>query len=180
MDYKDMFVELLGAKNIASKQGLSSKDFAKGVGALLPELLDRLNKKTEEPQDVDRLNEILKRHEDDDFSRSQSYIENLENSEKENMIDAILGGKRKEIEQETSQKTGLDDETIKKILKIAAPIILLYLSKNKKQKKLNKEDLRKETSEMNKKAKEVGIYGSFVKLLDKDGDGKVLDDLLGL
>lgn len=180
MDYKDMFTELLGAKNLANKQGLSGGDFTKGLGALIPELLGQLNQKAEDPNEVENLDSILTKHQDDEFENKENYIEQLDSSEKDTMIDTILGDKRDTIEKKAAEKAGVDEATIKKILTIAAPIILMYLSKNKKEKGLKKDDIKKETSVINKKAKETGIYGSFVNMFDKDGDGQVLDDLFNL
>lgn len=180
MDYKDMFSEILGSKNLASKQGLSGSDFTKGIGALIPELLNQLNQRAENPQEIEGLDSILKKHQDDDFDNSEVYVEKLDNSEKDTMIDTILGGKRESIERQAAEKSGLDENTIKKILYIVAPIILMYLSKNKKEKGLKKDDIKKETAVINKKAKETGIYGAFVNMFDKDGDGSVLDDFFNL
>lgn len=170
-----MLGDLLNLKN---SSGISGTDFTKGAGALIPIILSQLNKKAQDPNEIDSLDEILSKHQDDDFNNSSKYIDELDNNEKETMIDSILGGNRAQVEKEVAQKSGLDEATIKKLLYTIAPLVLMYMSKTKKEKNLKKEDIKIETSILNKTAKDNGLIGSLTGLLDKDGDGNILDDLL--
>ncbi|WBW50283.1 DUF937 domain-containing protein [Peptoniphilus equinus] len=177
MDYKNLLTELLVAKQSAERQGLSGMEFTKGLGALVPELLDRLQGRATSEEGRDALDHVLRRHEDDDFNDANDYVERLDNSEKDAMVDSILGQNRRDVEHQAAEKSGLDESTIKKILLVIAPLVLISLSKNKKEKRFGRDDLPREVDELRGTVRGDGLFGQVKNLLDKDGDGHILDDL---
>ncbi|NNF19071.1 MAG: DUF937 domain-containing protein [Flavobacteriaceae bacterium] len=92
----------------------------------------------------------------------------------------VFGNKQAPVEQALSQKSGLDTATIAKILKVAAPVIMGYLAKQK-----SKHDVS-DTGSMNSLL--GGLLGGqpeqnqslLMSLIDADGDGSVLDDVAGM
>ena len=98
-----------------------------------------------------------------------------------NILNHILGAKKDGVEQVISQKTGIDSGSVANILKIAAPLILDYLGKQKKENNVSG------TSDL------VGMLGGLLtnnsanldqsfleEMLDADGDGSVVDDVAGM
>ena len=93
----------------------------------------------------------------------------------------ILGGKQSGVEQVIGQKSGVDTNSVGEILKIAAPILMGILGKQKRQQNVsNSSDL-------------TGLLGGFLggnsakneqsfleQILDSDGDGSVIDDVAGM
>ena len=93
----------------------------------------------------------------------------------------ILGGKQKGVQQVIGQKSGLDADTVGNILKIAAPLVMGYLGKQKNNQNIaNSGDL-------------TGLLGGLLggnsakseqnfleQILDADGDGSVVDDVAGM
>lgn len=89
----------------------------------------------------------------------------------------VLGNKQPRVENALSEKSGLDAGTIAQILKIAAPIVMGYLGKQKAQNQIS------DAGSMNT------LLGSMLggqpqqnqslimSLIDSDGDGSVLDDV---
>lgn len=94
----------------------------------------------------------------------------------------IFGSKQPQVENALSSKSGIDAGSVAQILKIAAPIILGYLGKQKRQQNVNSPDalsgllggLMGGTKTANK---QQSLIESF---LDSDGDGSVIDDLAGM
>jgi hypothetical protein len=93
------------------------------------------------------------------------------------ILSHILGSKSDAVAMGISQKTGVNTTTVLKILKIAAPILLGYLSKKKSENNINTggglTDLL------------GGLTGAkggnaLTSLLDQDGDGSILDDVAGM
>lgn len=92
----------------------------------------------------------------------------------------LLGGKQAKVEHALGQKTGVDANTISRILKIAAPIIMGYLGKKKSQHGVS------DAGSMNSLL--GGMLGGqpqqnqslIMSLIDSDGDGSVLDDVAGM
>lgn len=93
----------------------------------------------------------------------------------------ILGNKQEGVQQVIGQKAGIDASSVANILKIAAPILMGYLGKQKNEQNVNSSgDI-------------VGLLGGLLggssasseqnfleKVLDADGDGSVVDDVAGM
>ncbi len=92
----------------------------------------------------------------------------------------VFGNKQSNVENALSQKSGLDAGAIANILKIAAPLVMGYLAKQKAQSNV-------------KDASGLGsLLGStlggqpkqnqslITSLLDADGDGSIWDDVAGM
>ncbi len=92
----------------------------------------------------------------------------------------VFGSKQAPVEQALSQKSGLDTDTIARILKVAAPIVMGYLAKQKS--KNNVSDAGSMNSLLG------GLLGGqpeqnqslLMSLIDSNGDGSVLDDVAGM
>lgn len=93
----------------------------------------------------------------------------------------ILGAKQSGIEQVIGQKSGVDSSTVAHILKIAAPLVMGMLGKQKKAQNISS------TSDLS------GLLGGMLggsaakneqnfleQILDADGDGSVVDDVAGM
>ena len=92
----------------------------------------------------------------------------------------VFGSKQSNVENALSQKSGLDTGTIANILKIAAPIVLGYLGRERANNRVQ------DASGMNSLL--GGMLGGqsqqnqslITSLLDSDGDGSILDDVAGM
>lgn len=99
----------------------------------------------------------------------------------EGILGHILGSKQQGVEQVISQKSGLDAGSVANILKVAAPLLMGVLGKQKKEQNV---------SDSNGLGGLLGgLLGgssadndqSFLeKILDADGDGSVIDDVAGM
>lgn len=92
----------------------------------------------------------------------------------------LLGGKQPQVENALSSKSGIDAGSVAQILKIAAPVLMGVLGKQKQQNNVS------DGNGMN------ALLGSMLggqpqenqslisSLLDADGDGSILDDVAGM
>ena len=97
----------------------------------------------------------------------------------------ILGGKQQGVEQVIGQKSGLDAGSVGNILKVAAPILMGVLGKQKKQQNVsNSGDLTGLLGGLLGGASQSGPVTKeqtfLEKVLDADGDGSVVDDVAGM
>ncbi len=92
----------------------------------------------------------------------------------------VFGGKEETIAQAVSKKKGIDMSSAMNLLKMAAPVVMGYLGKKARQNKM---------SDSNDIGSLVGsLLGGgaqkeqslVTQLLDADGDGSVIDDLIGM
>lgn len=92
----------------------------------------------------------------------------------------VFGNNQPQVENALSQKSGMDSGAIANVLKIAAPIVMGYLGREKAKSNVN------DANGMN------ALLGSMLggqpqqnqslitTLLDADGDGSILDDVAGM
>lgn len=92
----------------------------------------------------------------------------------------LLGDKKTKVSHALGQKTGVDANSISRILQVAAPILMGFIGKKKSQHGVS------DAGSMNSLI--GGLLGGqpqqnqslIMSLLDSDGDGSVLDDVAGM
>ncbi len=92
----------------------------------------------------------------------------------------VFGGKEQNIAQAVSSKSGIDTSSAMNLLKMAAPVVMGYLGKQAKQ-----QNVTDGNGIGNLLGGLLGNSGSndqslVTKLLDADGDGSVIDDIIGM
>lgn len=94
----------------------------------------------------------------------------------------VLGNRQPRVEQALSQKSGVDAGSISQILKIAAPILLGYLGKQKRSNQVQEQNglgdlLGGLLGGGNQAAQSQSLIEN---LLDADNDGSMIDDIAGM
>jgi hypothetical protein len=93
----------------------------------------------------------------------------------------ILGNKQQGVEQVIGQKSGLDAGSVGNILKVAAPILMGVLGKQKAQSNVsNSSGLGDLLGGMLGGNDTKNEQNFLEKILDADGDGSVVDDVAGM
>ena len=92
----------------------------------------------------------------------------------------VFGGKQANVENALSQKSGLDAGTVAQILKIAAPLVMAYLGKQKAQSNVNDANGLNSLLGSMLGGQPEQNQSLITTLLDADGDGSVLDDVAGM
>jgi hypothetical protein len=94
------------------------------------------------------------------------------------ILDHVFGNKIPAAAEQVATKTGLDTATVVKILTFLAPLVMAYLGKKKADGGLDAGGL----SDLLKKQKTNDgspLTQLATAMLDKNGDGSVVDDILG-
>ncbi len=167
---------------MARETGQPENKTADVLNLAMPLLLSAMKKNVADPKGADGLlNALSGKHNGgilDDLGGLFSGGVNKEVVEDgAGILGHVFGNKQARVENALSQKSGLDAGTVAQILKIAAPIVMGYLGKQKAQNKVE------DASSMNT------LLGSMLggqprenqslimSLIDADGDGSVLDDV---
>ena len=99
----------------------------------------------------------------------------------EKILGHVLGRKQPVVTNALSQKSGVDANTVAQILKVAAPIVLGMLGKEKRKQNVSNpsglEGLLGGLLGGSAPAQEQSFLES---ILDADGDGSVIDDVAGM
>lgn len=92
----------------------------------------------------------------------------------------VLGSRQPAVESALSQKSGMDPDTIASILKIAAPIIMGYLGRQRAQGQVSDANDLSSLLGSFLGGQPQGNQDLITSLIDADGDGSVLDDVAGM
>ncbi|WP_031427920.1 DUF937 domain-containing protein [Flavimarina sp. Hel_I_48] len=170
-----------------SKETGASEDKTSSVLQMaLPLLLGAMNKNAATPQGASSLLGALSNKHDGSILDNlgsllggQGVDQNVKN-DGEGILKNVLGGQQSGIQQTIAQKVGLDAGTVAQILKIAAPIVLGFLGKKKQENNVNEPGGLSELLG-GLLGSHSGGGGSIIEsLLDRNGDGSVMDDVTGM
>ena len=146
---------------IGNKLGIDPGIINQAIPILAPLILGGLKKQSEEFGGQERVDHILDKYGDPGvLDNVDSHIDSsLEKDNFDTNLGGLLGNTGSQVTDVLSQKFNLDGSTAAKIIPIVAPLILGYLTKSRNQ---NPE----------------GSSG-FASFLDMNGDGSIIDDVVG-
>jgi len=97
------------------------------------------------------------------------------------ILSHVLGNKQSTVETALSQKSGMDTGSVAQILKVAAPILMGVLGKQKRQQKIDNSSGLEGLLGGLLKGNSPQTEQSFLEsMLDADGDCSVIDDVAGM
>lgn len=185
----DLLGSDLGKQIISGVAGSTKEDPEKTKGVLtmaLPVLTKALQRNASTPQGAESLMGALSKKHDG------SILDNLGDlfnggvnddvtADGGKILGHVLGGKQSGVQQLIGQKNNMSSGAVGNILKVAAPILMGMIGKQKQQQQVNNSDglsgmlggLLGGNSTQNEQ--------SFLEsVLDADGDGSVIDDVAGM
>jgi hypothetical protein len=162
---------LLGDNEVekaGNQAGLNKKETMSALTAALPTLLTALKGNTQSKLGQKQLAGALERDHDGSLLDNLSgFFDNPKAGNGKGILKHTLGSRRTEVEGMLSKKTGLNTGSMSKILEMAAPLVMAFLGKEKKQNKV-----------------ESNGIGSLVSNLlggdDSKGNGFDLGDIAGM
>lgn len=168
-----------GTSQIAKALGADEGAMGPLIAAALPAIIGGMANNAKQPSGAASLNSALNEHSDSVFGDLGSILGG--GGPGEAILGHVLGKKRQPVEQELAGKQGVDLSLITKLLPLLAPIVMGYLAKQKQTQGLDDAGLgsmlNKERQEVEAKSPGLGGLGS---ILDADGDGSVIDDVMDM
>ena len=185
----DLLNSDLGKQIISGVAGSTGNDSNKTGSVLtmaLPVLMKAMERNAATPEGAQGLMGALEKKHDG------SILDNLgglfgggvEESVKQDgagILGHILGQKQQGVEQVIGQKSGLDAGSVGNILKVAAPILMGVLGKQKREQNVsNSSDISGLLGGLLGGNETKNEQSFLEKILDADGDGSVVDDVAGM
>ncbi|MEZ4706388.1 MAG: DUF937 domain-containing protein [Caldilineaceae bacterium] len=167
--------------NQLSRQlGADSASTHAAINAALPMLLGALGRNASSADGARALDNALAR--DHDGSILNDVLgavtsANISDSGAK-ILGHVLGGNQTAVQRGMSQVSGLDVDTSGQLLAILAPVVLGALGQTKRQNNLNANDLSDLLGGVRQQADSQ--LGGLAQLLDLDGDGSMVDDVLNI
>lgn len=164
MDLQGIFSQAITdkvTKEIATKIGIDESTAGAALGTVLPKLLGQLGKNAQTEEWSEAIDTALdKWHNTPDLK--------LDMADGAKILGHLFGNSsQKSLEQQVAQNSGLDEAKSSDLLKLASSFMMENLGKAKNEGNLKKEDMG-------------GMLSLATTFLDKDGDGDIKDDLLGM
>lgn len=165
--------------------GADREATGRAVGAAMPLLFSALARNAQRPGGAAALGQALDRDHDG------SVLDDLAGflgggspaagaTEGDGILRHALGGRRTAAEAMVGRASGLDAQSVSRLLAMLAPLVMGALGRTRQRQELDDAGLAGMLGRERQRAEAAapGGLGSLAGLLDSDGDGEVLDDAL--
>lgn len=188
MNILELITSQLGGNTVSEMSrhlGAEPEKTNSALSAALPLIVGALARNSKSEEGASALAGALERdHDGGIFDNITDLFSNPDNGQGNGILKHVLGGKREVAEQAISQKSGLDLGQTAKMLTMVAPLLMGALGKKKREENIGAGALAgmlQQTSQQVEQPEETGGGGGFItNLLDRDGDGNVMDDIGGM
>lgn len=182
MNLLELIQNQLGEEKVeqmSSQLGEDKNSTLNALGDAVPIILGGLSRNTKDQDGRNSLAGALDRdHDGSVFENLGSLISKPEEGQGQGILKHVLGDRREKSEEAVAKKSGISMESAAKIFQIAAPIVMGYLGKKKRENNLDADNVANVVQSVSKNEESSSGIGSIVSnLLDRDGDGNVIDDI---
>lgn len=171
---------------LSQQLGVDENTTREAVPAALTALLGGLSHNASQPQGAQQLAGALDRdHDGSLLDNLGSFFGNPQGGQGAGILGHIFGNRKPAVESQVGRTTGLDQQQVARLLMLLAPVVLAALSRRKQQQSANPggvsdiSDILRGEREHIERANPQN-RGLLESILDRDGDGNIMDDLAGL
>lgn len=178
----DMILSARGGSNVkdlANRFGLDESQTTSALGQIIPALAGGVKRNVAEEGGLESLLGALQKGDHERFlEQPEALADEAAEREGKGILGHLFGSKEvsREVASRAAEKSGVSSDVLKKMLPMAASMFMGSLAKGGKQGGLLS-SLGGGSAPKVEKNVASGLLG---KLLDKDGDGSIADDLLGM
>jgi len=180
----DMLSQQMGSgvlSQLSQHLGTDEKATESAMSAALPMILGGLSRNAAKPDGAQALLGALDRDHDgsvlDDIT---GFLNNPNQDDGNGILKHVLGNRRNAVESGVSRASGLDAGSVGKLMTMLAPLVMGALGRQRRQQQLDTGGLSDLLSkERHAVEKDAPGLSPLTRLLDADGDGQILDDLVG-
>jgi hypothetical protein len=165
---------------IAKSIGGDEKQTESALGSIIPVLVSALAKNSSTPEGAASLNNALDKDHDGGILDNLTDFLGGGNATAigGKILGHVLGNKTAAVEGHVSQQTGLSSDAVSSLIKMAAPVVMGYLGKQKAQAGGSSSVLTDMLGAAVQGGNVGGQDSSFItKMLDQNNDGSVMDDV---
>lgn len=168
-----------GMAQLAKGLGADESMVTSAISAALPAIIAGMANNTRNQQGAESLSTALDDHSPSIFGQLGELLASG-GGDGGKILGHVLGANQPKVESNVAQQSGIDIGLIMKLLPILAPLVMGYLSREKQSQGLDAGGLggvlAGERQEVEKK--QPGL-GGLASILDADGDGSIIDDVIG-
>lgn len=186
----DLLNSDLGKNIISGVAGQTGQDESKTSGLLtmaLPVLMQAMQRNAATPEGAQGLMSALNggKHDgsilDNIGGLFNGGVDDNVMQEGDKILGHVLGGKRENVQNALSQKSGVDSGAVSQILKVAAPILMGVLGKQQQQQNVSDSSgISNMLGSLLGGSSAQSEQSFLTSILDADGDGSIVDDVAGM
>jgi hypothetical protein len=167
---------------MSQQLGTDEATTANAMAVALPLLLGGLTRNAATPQGAASLDAALTRdHDGSLLDAPQRALTDPMALKADGILGHIFGQRQAPIEQGVAKATGLDSQRVGKLLMMLAPLVMAALARARTSQAGSGGSagavLQREQSNLEK---QVPGLGGLASILDRDGDGQIVDDIASL
>lgn len=168
-------------EGVMNQLGVGEGQAKSAVSAAIPVLMTALNKNAQSGG-AESLFNALGKHDGSILENLGGFLSGGNFSDGAGILSHVLGGSQSNVENSLSKSSGLSVAQISKVLMIVAPIVMGYLGKQKNQQGLDSSGLSNMLGGLIGGATQSNKseMGMIEKMLDQNGDGSIMDDVMNL
>lgn len=165
-------------RQLGTRIGADPASTQQAVSAALPALLGALARNAQTPDGAAALAGALER--DHDGSALQDIAATLGGGSGAGILKHVFGGRQEAVQQGVGAATGLSGSQAGQLLTMLAPLVMGALGSAKRARGLDAGGLAAMLGQERASLGSGGGLGGLLQLIDRDGDGSVVDDLGGM
>ncbi len=167
---------------LSTRLGADEGNTSKAIAAAVPLLLGALAQNATAGEGAQRLHDALARDHDGSALDDPAGAADARPGDGDAILGHILGDRRGIAEQGISRASGLDLSKVAPLLALLAPVVMGALGQARRKDGLDAGGLSRVLGAEREAlgAQSPGVLGALSRLLDRDKDGSVLDDVGGL
>ena len=162
---------------LSQKANTSPTQAKSALTTAIPILMNAMANNSRSPEGAFALqNAVEKDHDGSLLDNLESFFNNPDTANGPGILKHVLGEKQSKATEYIRKNSGVSESTASKILEIAAPLVMGFLGRNSRHEGMGIGNLL--NNFINNQRQEDPQLQSFIsKLLDRDHDGEVMDDL---
>lgn len=167
------------ASQISKQLGIDPKLSESAINAALPMLLGAISRNAATAQGAQSLYKALDQHDGAVLKDPAVTVTNQERiADGQKILGHVFGNRQSGVQQGLSQLSGLNAQQSSQLLAMLAPLVMGALGQTKRSNGLGVDDLAALLG--GQRQQFDGKLGGLASLLDRDGDGSVVDDVLDM
>lgn len=172
---------------ISERFGLDQQQAGAAVQAAVPMILGGLGRNTQTEEGASALNQALDdKHDGSVLDNIQGFFSNGDAAQQDGngILGHIFGNQVADVQNGVAQTSGISLSKIGPIVAMLAPIVMGYLSKQKQQNNVSNSgglgDLIGGLTGGGQQGSKGGLIDMVTGFLDKNKDGNMMDDIMGM
>jgi len=169
-------------KKLGARLGVDQEALGRGMATALPLLVSGLANNASSPDGAQALHGALTRdHDGSAVKNASTALADADTDDGSKILGHVLGDRQDAAAQTIAKATGMDSEAAAKLLATLAPVVMGALGHLQQQHGLDAQGLSDRLNQEVDKARKAapGIMDVATRLLDRNQDGSILDDVSG-